>query len=452
MLVKKDKNTKGISLEFTGRPANRKRDIYEYWHRVDGAVRLLKTCPLPFVVSVEGEWGRGKSTFLNMLTDSLSKEELFNGDIIKYNPWHYDIREFEDAWESLVETIVSELRNQNLSGKRLNSLIKSVGENRWFRLIWRVGIPSINLLAPGGGQIASGISKVLESTKKYMESPKRLGRRYAIFEHIRKELINLSLKRRVVLAIDDLDRCDPVGITHIMRCIPTLFAPQSVGPNFIILIGMDRKAVTEALCATNQWQTEYVEGYLNKVINTHITLPMLQIGAGNREIAKHNIHDAITMGGNREERSLLLPVQDGIKAKMNIPPDQAKAIAKLMHYNPRELEKFCILFDLKWDSRFETNSKAWAKEINKLPKSNEFQKWADKFRDRIIWESIVELRWPLYDSKVGDAETNKKLIISIIDGTDISELRDSLELPAYKFINDPDFVRIHKMYFKSDWN
>jgi hypothetical protein len=120
-----------------------------------------------------------------------------------------------------------------------------------------------------------------------------------------------------------------------------------------------------------------------------------------------------------------------------------------MHHNPRELERFCVLFDLKWDSRFADNARAW-KEATDAPDAASFQAWLDRFRDRLVWETIVELRWPLYDAKTSDSRANKQLIVNAVQGPPEADRAD-LNLPAARYLNDHDFLSIHQIYFHREW-
>jgi thymidylate kinase len=398
------------------------------------------------VVSVEGEWGRGKSTFLNLIAAALQDRGEEDLSLVVYRPWHYDLRTFEDAWESIVELVGAELKKEKALQKKLDSLLGDLAENRWVRLLSRLGLPVLNLVLPGAAELTR---ETLAGAREYAQTPRLPQRRFTIFESVRAKLAEIARGRRIVLVIDDLDRCDPEVVGHVFRCLPTLFGSRSEGPNFVILMGMDRGAAARALAIANRWEEEYVNRYLEKVINVHITLPMLDVGEGDRRAAEGRIFDAIRGGGNRTERMVGLPGVPGCGATFCLPEEWTRVIARFMHHNPRELERFCVLFDLKWDSRFADNARAW-KEATDAPDAASFQAWLDRFRDRLVWETIVELRWPLYDAKTSDSRANKQLIVNAVQGPPEADRAD-LNLPAARYLNDHDFLSIHQIYFHREW-
>lgn len=443
---------RGINLKSAGRPAT--FDLFEYAHRADGVVNLLTECSTPFVVSVEGEWGRGKSTFVEMVIKKL--DASFNGQVVRYHPWRFDLRDFEDAWESLVAVLSRDLKNTTDPKPELDRLANLAAHSTWLRLLWRVGGPLLNVFAPRTQQVTEGLAQVAKGLIEYFETPEKLGERYAIFEKVRAELCALAHEHRILLVIDDLDRCEPSAIAHVLRCIPTLFAPRQEGPNYVLLLGMDRNATTRALVDNLGWDGEYVAGYLDKVINVHVTLPTLQLGSGSRKDASKRVNSAIRGGGKRQSRQVALPddvrggsdalrdelTKNNLSTHFEIPEDRCQVIAKFMHFNPRELERFCILFDLKWDSRLLANALASIPKAGSEQEQFDFDAWLRRFADRLIWESIVELRWPLYDSKTADDRTNAEAIDAAIKG----DLKQSEGLACEEFVKDQDFLEIREVY------
>lgn len=436
----------GIELERIGRPAE--HDLYEYTHRVEGLVRMLDRCIPPFVVAVEGEWGRGKSTFMEFVISALTRDgKDTSADewlIIRFNPWRYQIEDFDDAWESIIEVVTDALLTAMPSlQNRIRRLAKLLGRNRLLRLAWKIGLAATPLVVPETKGPTEALREIANDVDSFSAS--RFERRYQLFEDIRKSLSDLSQGRRILLIIDDLDRCEPHALSHVLRAIATVFGSVDGSPKFCILLGMDRKASTHALVETKGWKEEYAAGYLDKIINLHVTLPILQVGEGNRRRALANIHHAVTEGGQRRTRSLVL---EEAKAEFSIPADRSAVIARFAHYNPRELERFCLLFDLKWESRLQANAAADRERISLKKKDFDFQEWVDRFRDRIIWESIVELRWPLYDAKTADVARNKEAIEAAIR----DQALPPEGLPCEEYLGIRPFLEIHRIYFESDWS
>ncbi len=436
---------KGIDFKYTGRPASIGRDLYDYEHRVDGVVELLDECGLPFVLAVDGDWGRGKSTFVNMILERLQTYERAparHWQIVRYHPWRYDIQEFDDAWESLVEILHSELGQSHSWGKGAEELLELLARNRWTRLIWKVGV-SVGRIVPGGGDVVDGIEQLAKGIEDVFKNPVRLGPRYMLFEKIRRKINDLTTGTQVLLVIDDLDRCSPTAVCHILRCIPTLFAPEQDGPKIAVLLAIDRTATRDALAIGQGLNQDQAEGLLEKLINVHVTLPILQLGRGDEAIAMKNIIAALTATGHRKRDTIQLGTE---LLDFKITSDQIDAIVRFMSYNPRKLERFSLLFDLKWKSRFRSNSQVFIDKVNQGERPSDHQTWLNRFRDRLIWETIVELRWPDYDAKTGDLHANQEAIERAIRG----ETPNAKGLPCEGFLNEPAFIEIHRI--RDEWS
>lgn len=438
----------GIDLDHAGQLAPPDRDLYGYRHRTSGVVELLGRCPRPFVVSIEGEWGRGKSTFLRMVLEALKQKEAAGAgpwEVVQYHPWRYNLLDFDDTWESMVEVIAQGLSPTSERVGQLNELLAKVGESRLLRLAWRTGTLVAGSLLPLAKESLAALGDAASAVREALMKPERLGRRYLLFEEVRATLEGFSRDRQVLLVIDDLDRCEPHVVAQVLRCLPTLFAPPD-GPKFAILLALDRGATVGALERSQGWAPDYANGFLDKVIQVHVTLPVLQLGDGDRQHAEERLADALTGGGYRRPRQESLPLDPAHTAEFTFPADRLATIGSFMHHNPRELERFCLLFDLKWASRYEPNLQAKIASLDPHTKLD-FQTWLDEFRDRLTWESIVELRWPLYDAKPADLEANKRAIKSAIAGN----LEAAKGLPCERYLADLDFLEIHRRYFSGAW-
>lgn len=428
-------NPKAISVATSGRPSSTDEDAFRYSHRVPGVLKLLDQCSLPFVISVEGEWGRGKSTLLRMVSEALISDSKWA--VVQYHPWRYDIQSFDDAWESLVEVIDSQLSGSSIP-QRASELAGWVARNRVARLLWRVGLPAASLVAPGAKSVGEALSQMLND-------PPDLERGFLVFERAREELAKLCQEKPLLILVDDLDRCAPKTVSQVLRCISTLFDPAN-GPQAAFLIAMDLPATVGSLIQAESWSREYALHFLEKIVNVHVTLPIVGIGEGDREQSKQDYSAAIRGGGAREHRKVSFPRIDS-DVDFELPDDRIEVIVRFMRNNPRGIERFCILFDLKWWSRFEANATVYFERHPELDQTRALE-WLIRFRDRLLWEALIELRWPEYDAKVADADANKTAIQDALRGNLPEPLPN---LPCGPYLQDPDFLELHRLYFQ-EWS
>ncbi|WP_152423177.1 P-loop NTPase fold protein [Natrinema versiforme] len=81
----------------------------------------------PLTMSVEGEWGTGKSSFMKQLNEELAESDETT---VQFNPWRYENK--EALWASFAQVFVSEVRSSKSRKNRLCGDIKLLS-NRFVR-------------------------------------------------------------------------------------------------------------------------------------------------------------------------------------------------------------------------------------------------------------------------------------------------------------------------------
>lgn len=188
---------------------------------------LIRESPeKPLSIGVHGDWGAGKSSILAMVEDELSSRD---GGIvcIKFNGWKH--QGFEDAKIALMSSIVSELaKNQTLADKGKKILKKLWKSINWLSVAKSVGsaafslttgMPPIGLIHPGIDGIKAvvgkdGVETAIENVGSYVSDAKvgednSITKEFSEFQDSFEELLKESKIKKLVVLIDDLDRCLP---------------------------------------------------------------------------------------------------------------------------------------------------------------------------------------------------------------------------------------------------
>jgi Cdc6-like AAA superfamily ATPase len=101
----------------------------------------------PITISIEGDWGTGKTSLMLLLKKSLDKSSI---PTVWFNAWLFN--QEEQIWAALVQTIMNQLKNRyNACEKflfwlRLTFRRFSLGRATWM-LLWNVFFPVLLLLA-----------------------------------------------------------------------------------------------------------------------------------------------------------------------------------------------------------------------------------------------------------------------------------------------------------------
>lgn len=245
---------------------------------------------LPASIGVYGDWGSGKSSLMRMSKKQL--EEL-DKDIkcVYFNGWLFE--NYEDAKTSILGTILDEInKNTSLSEKAksiIKGLYKSVDK---FKLaknslklvtdIWMTGgiasmidysmktfLQSTNIM-----QEEKNVNNVISTIKDELNN-KNLRDDISKFQSEFGELLKESKISRLVVFIDELDRCRPDTILDTLEAIKLFLFNGKVA----FVIGADERHISYAVKSKFKdiegIQIDIGKEYLEKLIQYPIRIPRL---------------------------------------------------------------------------------------------------------------------------------------------------------------------------------
>lgn len=202
---------------------------------------------LPVTVGLYGDWGSGKSSVLKILEKQLSEEESYKDDtiVIYFDGWIFE--GYDDAKSALMQEIVSQLIENKTLKNEVKEQVKSKGKNvlrsiNWMRTLqWSVKnlvLPGVAAYATGGLSLAPFLVSKFQENKDqlwekltgdkavdYLEGLLKSKEQHADINAVRdfrkqfQDLIEATGKKRLVVLIDDLDRCTPRRIIDNLEAI-----------------------------------------------------------------------------------------------------------------------------------------------------------------------------------------------------------------------------------------
>ena len=258
---------------------------------------IAETSEKPVTIGVHGDWGAGKSSIMRMVQKRLEK----NSDVlvIRFDGWRF--QGFDDAKTVLLETIVQELQASVTFGATIKdeaaALLKRI---KWLKVAKKTGEFGINYLTglPTPGQIKAAVDRLgalasdpaaalkgADVTEAVAGLSEYLGDRpeetvaqtiHAFTQDFENLLRKTGLKKLVVL-IDDLDRCLPTTTIETLEAIRLfLFVERTA---FVIAAdeGMIEYAVRNHFpdLPASTSSTSYARNYLEKLIQTPFRLSPL---------------------------------------------------------------------------------------------------------------------------------------------------------------------------------
>lgn len=243
----------------------------------------------PMSIGIHGDWGAGKSSILLMTEKAFSDES----DVLclRFNGWQF--QGFEDAKAALLEKIVIELRDARPGVEKVKEkakeLLKRIDYLKLGKkaLPWGLtavtGIPHpgviTDAIAALKGVTAGDTTKVVEGLEGILKpgTERKIPEELRAFEREFKELIEAAKLRKLVVLIDDLDRCLPETSIETLEAIRLfLFAPKAV---FVIAAdeGMIQYAVRKHFpdLPQSSGPVGYAQNYLEKLIQVPFRIPAL---------------------------------------------------------------------------------------------------------------------------------------------------------------------------------
>lgn len=215
------------------------------------AAVVLNGVPARYTVGIYGAWGVGKSSILNALANELETDEQ---PVAIFDAWRYA----RDP--NVLVPLLHEIEDALATKKHL--FWKSVG--RGIRAITAgAGLPT-----PIPGVSVADFSNAVAGAAQAWREPTE--RRRAEVPHYRLKEIGGELtdaKRRIIVLIDDLDRCPPGTIVGILEAIHVLTDVQG----FVFVMALDYEVLIDAI--NDQYPSVNAPEFIEKIIQIPFSIP-----------------------------------------------------------------------------------------------------------------------------------------------------------------------------------
>ena len=239
----------------------------------DAIVTIIEKSYPKFTIGIFGDWGTGKTTLMNTIDESLKE---FKNEIItvRFETWRYE-REEQFVLIPLLKTIAFALPE----------------EKEFTNLKQKLKRGAVNFLKKTPDIISSIISKYVnedvgtiskqafDSFKEEFNSKMELLAEvdrdtlyFDGFEEIKNEINKIRKDKhdfRIVVFIDDLDRCSPKKSLEVLESIKVFLGMEG----FIYVVGLSYDIVTKLIDIEYEKNGVKGEEYIKKIIQIPITLP-----------------------------------------------------------------------------------------------------------------------------------------------------------------------------------
>lgn len=249
----------------------------------------------PITIGIHGDWGYGKSSVLSMVRKQLKdKDGVLT---LSFNGWVFE--GFEDAKIALMDSVIGELANNRAVLEKAKDAIASLAKRiNWFKVARKIastaitlttGVPDISDIFGAGGEHKDDDAWIKDVEEK------------AAFRHVLefreafKTALSKAAIKKLVVFVDDLDRCLPETAIGTLEAIRLFLAVE----NTVFVIGADEAMIEYSvrrhfpdLSATGG-SHRFTKNYLEKLIQIPVRLPQLTSGETRRFITLLLVEDAL---------------------------------------------------------------------------------------------------------------------------------------------------------------
>jgi len=304
----------------------------------------------PVCVGVTGRWGAGKSSIVQQVEITLGKQD--DVLVVYVEPWAFDPN--TDPKAHLIGDVLNAISERvgDIDGEvgpfksRLKKLVKRV---RWARAVRLAATTALTAQLPSIDKLADLFGS---SEDDLIEEPSIDGFRDEFAELMSDD--RLSGLARVVVVVDDLDRCLNDTVVDVLEAIKLFLSV----PKMAFLVAADETAVRSAIASRYgdaPVAIELAERYLDKIVQIPIRVPVLDRIA----IEAYVLQLLVTGGTNSSENAdrLLREHCDEVRhaaisslgehPPSGVDPEHlqlAERLAPLLHVgldgNPRRVKRF----------------------------------------------------------------------------------------------------------------
>lgn len=264
---------------------------------------FIRDCDTPITIGVQGEWGSGKTSILNMIREDIEEQEIKKekGDqyfkCIWVNTWEHSLLKTPElCLLSIIEEIIDEIA---LVDNSYNTTEKAKS--------------ALSLLAKGAIRVGASIALGSEGRNLATEmmesrsSSNTVKQLRSSLEEIVTTVVNRNQNKakKFVIFIDDLDRIEPSTAVMVLELLKNIFTIN----HCVFVLAIDYQVVVKGLkakfgepTAENEWE---FRAFFDKIIQLPFMMPMAQYDLKNYINAM--LIDEIGFFEKREKNS----IQDG---------------------------------------------------------------------------------------------------------------------------------------------
>jgi predicted transport protein len=276
------------------------------------AAAALGGTPARYTIGLYGPWGSGKSSLLRAIEERVSvvsENDEFRPIMVRFDAWRYEKSEqlIFPLLHAVTDQIAAHQSRLGSAGTKMAATIKNL-----------LGSLELSFLGVG-----LKYEKSAASDSGSYTSP---------FAGLSAVSTAIGTKRRIIVLIDDLDRCSPDGVVNVLEAIHVLTDVDG----FVFVLALDYDYLTGAIL--KKYEGTDPHRYIEKIVQVPFHIPRPELN-----------HEALTDIVPNWKTALRSPWFQGVNEGL-----LEEVIYLALRSNPRQVKRlintFLLARFMNWDS------------------------------------------------------------------------------------------------------
>lgn len=238
-----------------------KDDSFKVGSYVDGLCNFIQKCDTPMTISIQGDWGSGKTSMMKFIEKKISNDVK----CVWFNTWQYSQFNMQDDLTiSMLYALLSELDCEPSFMEKMGKIVKSNGAKA-------AGVFAENFIPVVGSILNKTVENISFERTDYAKEIKDLKKE---FEKAVKDSLVKNNKNRMVVFVDDLDRLQPAKAVELLEVLKIFLDCEQC----VYVLAVDYAVVTQGIKQKfgDLVGEEKGKSFFDKIIQLPFKMPVAQ--------------------------------------------------------------------------------------------------------------------------------------------------------------------------------
>ena len=279
------------------------KDLLNRKQYADVLTQIVKNTEGGFTLSINADWGYGKTTFIKMWEKILQNEGY---QTIYFNAWETDF--VADPMMALIDGLRNGFEAKDLPSEHLQKV----------KVFWKTAsklvqlVPQYRIIGEIAEALQEGIGDCTEDNDELQKCTSIKQLVYTFRKQLSDFAKTIDQEKQLIVFVDELDRCRPDYAVQMLERIKHFFTID----NIIFVLSVDKKVLCKSIKAVYGGLEIDTEAYLRRFIDLEFDLPepnisdFIEAQFENRDIGRYftNYWDTLSKSYERDDREVTLRI------------------------------------------------------------------------------------------------------------------------------------------------